>query len=423
MNYQKISKKHYNLHIIQTDRFKTITVKVNLKRKLVKEEITKRNMLINALFESTEHYPTKRLLEIQTEELYELSYRGVNYASGKFAVLNFDMTFINPKYTEENMDDESFAFLEELIFHPHIAKQEFAKDNYDMAYNIMHDYLVTLKEDVRSYSQIRMLEEMDDSIISYRSSGYMEDLEKLTSKDLYNYYLDVIQNDAVDIFVIGDVDIDRVSKLVEKHLPFKTNLKNKESHFYTHDYVGDEIKFVSEKVPKEQSTLVLGFKLDDISDYEKRYVLNVYNYILGGSTESNLFRVVREEHSLCYYITSSGQPLLNIGIIKAGINADDYEETLSLIHQELNKMQLGEFDEAKIENAKTTYINSLTELEDNPDNILSLYIGMEYLKADDIETRKKKIKEVTKEQIVAIANKIHLNMIFLLEGSDTNEEE
>ena len=89
MEYTKLEKEHYNLHIIQTNRFKTINVKVNFKRKLVKEEITKRNMLVNALFESTANYPTKRLLEIKSEDLYDLSYHGSNYESGIYTILSF----------------------------------------------------------------------------------------------------------------------------------------------------------------------------------------------------------------------------------------------------------------------------------------------------------------------------------------------
>ncbi len=423
MEYTKLEKDHYNLHIIQTDRFKTINVKVNLKRKLIKEEITKRNMLVNALMESTEHYPTKRLLETRTEELYELSYRGVNYASGNFAVLCFEMQFLNPKYTEAKMYDESFAFLDELIFHPLVVKDAFAEENYDMAYNVMKDYLATLKENTRVYSQIRMLEEMDDSLISYRPSGYVEDLKKLNSRLLYEYYLDVIKNDVVDIFIIGDVDIHHMELMVDKYLPFITNKKTRDSHYFEHKYISDEIKFTTERVTKEQSTLVLGFKIEPLTDFEKRYVSNIYNYILGGSTESNLFRVVREEHSLCYYITSSVQSLLSIGVIKAGINANDYEETLSLINQELNKMKNGEFDDTKLANAKITYINSLIELEDSPDSIISLYTGKEYFGSDDIETRKKMINKVTKQDVVNMTDKIHLNMVFLLEGSDPDEQD
>ncbi len=422
MKYKKIEKNNYNLHIIKTNRFKTITVKVNFKRKLVKEEITKRNVLVNALFESTAKYPTRRLLEIKTEELYNLGYHGVNYASGKFTVFCFEMSFLNPKYTEKSMYDESFTFLRDLIYEPNVKNGAFVQENYELAYNTMHDYLKTLKEDTNLYSQIRMMEEMDDSLISYRHCGYLEDLDKINSESLYSYYKDIIENDAVDIFVIGDINPNEIEKLIDKYFSFSHNCKLNESHFYNHQTIEKEERFTKEKVDKEQSTLVLGLKIDPLTDFERKYALSIYNYLLGGSTESNLFKVVREENSLCYYITSSCQPLINLCIIKAGINAKDSNKTVDLIKKELKKIVQGDFDITKITNAKETYLNSLVELEDNPDNIISLYNGMEYLDADDIKTRKKKIKEVTKEDIIAIAKKVHLNTIFLLEGSDLDEK-
>ena len=423
MTYTKKEEKNYNVHIIKTDKFKTITVKVNFKRELKKEEITIRNLLINSLMEGTKKYPSKRLLEIKTEELYDLAYRAVNYATGKYTVISFDMTFINPKYTEDNYDEESFKFLAELIHSPNEKNGVIDKDNFSLSCNIMRDYLKTLPENPVLYSQMRMLEEMDDSIISYRNGGYIEDLEKINSKMLYEYYKDVINNDIVDIFVIGDIENDRVLELISKYIKLDNNKKSNDSHFYTHSVIEDKIKYVNEKVDKEQSTLVLGLKMDELTDFEKRYVLSIYNYILGGSTESNLFKTVREDNSLCYYITSSFQALLNIGIIRSGINSIDYEAAISLINKELNNMKEGKFDKDKIENAKVTYINGLSELEDNPDNIISLYAGIEYLKSDNIDVRKEKIKKVTYDDIVKLANKIHLTTIYLLEGSDTNEED
>ena len=183
------------------------------------------------------------------------------------------------------------------------------------------------------------------------------------------------------------------------------------------------MNIVSEKFDKEQSTLVVGFKIDKMTDFERRYVSTIYNYILGGSTESNLFKTVREENSLCYYITSSIQPLLNIGLIRAGINAKDFNKVEDLIYKELKKISEGVFDDNKINNAITTYISSLSDLEDNPRSIISLYAGIEYLKSDDIKTRKEKIVKVTKNDIINFSKKIHLSTIYLLEGNDDNEEE
>ena len=43
MTYKKIEHEHYNLHVIQTNKFKTIKIEVYFKRLLKKEDITKRN--------------------------------------------------------------------------------------------------------------------------------------------------------------------------------------------------------------------------------------------------------------------------------------------------------------------------------------------------------------------------------------------
>lgn len=422
MKYKKFETPNYNLHLIETDKFKTVTVKVNFKRELHKEEITKRNLLVNILLEGTKNYPSRRLLEIRTEELYDIGYRIMNYASGKCSIMSFEMSFINPTYTEDIMYDESFKFINELIFNPDISSNKFKNKNFKLACNISNDYFNTLKEDTNSYSQIRMLEEMDEEYVSYRSCGYKEDLKNIDEKKLYDYYKDVINNDIVDIFIIGNISITKSLDLVEKYLKFKTNKRKKLEHFYKRDKVTDDIKVVSDKINKEQSTLVLGLRYDNLDDYFARYVLMVYNYILGGSTESNLFKTVREENSLCYYITSQSQPILNIGLIKSGINADSYDKVIALIHQELENMKNGNFDDNKIENAKITYINSLKELEDNQDSIISFYEGMEYLDSDNIEDRIKKIKRVSREDIIELAKKVHLNVIYLLEGTNKDEE-
>ena len=94
----------------------------------------------------------------------------------------------------------------------------------------------------------------------------------------------------------------------EKFKGIRTIKKPSESHFVTfkkHRLVPQTIK---EKLHINQSKLVLGLKIDKMTDFELRYVLSVYSYILGGGPDSKLFKNVREKNSLCYYISS--QPFL-----------------------------------------------------------------------------------------------------------------
>ena len=47
---------------------------------------------------------------------------------------------------------------------------------------------------------------------------------------------------------------------------------------------------------------------------------------------------------------------------------------------------------------------------------------IEYLKSDDIDTRIKKINRVTRKSVMKLANKIHLDTIYLLEGALEDEQ-
>ena len=67
MEYQKYDFDTYRLHIIKTDKFKTINIKINFKRILKKEERTIRNLISQIMLCSSKKYPTKRDLEIESE--------------------------------------------------------------------------------------------------------------------------------------------------------------------------------------------------------------------------------------------------------------------------------------------------------------------------------------------------------------------
>ena len=428
MKYKKTSTYSYNLHVIKTDKFKTVTVKINFKRKLIKEEITSRNMIINMLCDSTKDYPTKRHMAIATEDLYDLYYRGMNYISGRYNIMGFDVTFLNEEYTEKGMLDKSIKFLADLVFKPNVEKKGnvmyFKEENFNLAYNLLKDNIISSKENPDTYSKIRMLENMEpNSYTSYRSSGYMEDLEKLDNKKLYKYYESILNSDIIDIFVIGDVNERYIKKVVEDtFLGLKTFKRKSESHFIRPKKARFRAKTVKEKQNINQSKLVLGYKIDKMTDFELRYVLNVYSYILGGGPDSKLFKTVREKNSLCYSISSVGQPLNSILLVNAGINKKDFKQAVSLIKREVYNMKKGKFTDEDIIKAKITYINSLKEIEDNPDSLLSLYAGIEYLNSDDLDTRFTKINKVTHKDVVKLSSKIHLDTIYLLEGEADEEK-
>ena len=59
MEYIKKDLASYNLHIIKTDKFKTVNVRVVFHSPIVKEEITIRNILCDMFMQSSKNYDSK----------------------------------------------------------------------------------------------------------------------------------------------------------------------------------------------------------------------------------------------------------------------------------------------------------------------------------------------------------------------------
>lgn len=416
MEYKKIKKKNYNLHIIKTDCFKTLTIKIYFRNGFKKEEAVLVNMLTKFLVYSTDTYPTKRDIIFKCQDLYAAEvYTGANRIGKKDAV-SFTLSILNEKYTEKGMIDESIKFLHDVIYHPNFNKEEYYEAAFKYLYNQYERNLINLKENKSSYSIMRLVEELKDgNRYNYRSVGYLEDLEKITKKKLMDFYDKVINTSIVDVYVLGDINED-IGNVIDRYFSFpKVNRENFDC-VINHSKMPKKVRVVKEKDNNSQSKLAIACKIKKLDDFERNYVSNIYNLILGGSSESKFFQIIREKNSLAYYANSNINKIDNLMIIKAGISRDNYGKVVRLIKKLMKDMTLGKFDDEDIDVAKEDYISMLNEYEDNPESIISTYTASEIFNIGNIEERKKEILKVTKEDVIKFSKKVYMDLIFLLEG-------
>lgn len=417
MEYKKIDMTAFNLHLIKTDRFKTINIRVCLRDNINKDEITLRNMLTSFLTYSTDTYPTKRDMVLKAQDLYGVNVYTKSYRSGRFNMINFCMSLLNEKYTEKGMLEESVKFLSDVIFNPNFYKEEEFNHAYKFLYDNMESSMRGIKENPTTYSVIRMLEEMDkDMPYSYREFGYLDDLEKLNKEDLISYYEKILNSSLVDVYVIGNINENEMVELFKKYFNFTTYKRPKESQLIQHDSLSTKSKTVKEQEDSNQSKLSIGCKIGSLTEFERNYVLTIYNMILGGNSESKFFQIIREKHSLAYYVYSSLNKLDSLMIIKAGISKENFNTTIKLIKKLMKEMEEGNFTDENINVVKESYISLLKEIEDNENAIIETYLAKDVLNLGDIEERKKEIMKVTKEDIIKVAKKVKIDTIFLLEG-------
>lgn len=407
----------YKLHLINTDKFKTITIKVLFHTPIKKEEITKRVLVTNLLLQSSKKYDSRRKLTIESEDLYSAEIGIGNQRLGNYITTSFNLQVLMDKYTEENNLEKSILFLNEIIFNPDVDNKSFKKEKVDF---VKHDLMVKLnsiKETPSGYASIKLGEMFDSkSPFSYRIIGYIDDIDKIDEYNLYESYLEMINNDYVDIFVVGDFDNKEMLTLIKKYFKFKKIKKPKKSYILKNRNPRLKRYFSKEEIDNSQSILAIANPVYRLTKYERDYALPLGNLIFGGGADSKLFKDVREANSLCYTIRSWFNKIDNMIIIKAGIDKVNYTKVINIISKKLDEMKKGKFSEDDINSVKQELINGLESLDEDENAIINDVISSEILDLDDVKTRIETIKKVKKSDIVKAFRKVHMDTVFLLEG-------
>ena len=177
-----------------------------------------------------------------------------------------------------------------------------------------------------------------------------------------------------------------------------------------------EEKIVNESMEVTQGKLVLGLNLN-IDNNDEKYIALMYNSIFGGSANSKLFQNVREKAHLAYVASSNYYRFKNIVIVNSGIEISNYEKALELIKKQIEEMKEGKFTEEEIENGKKGIIAAIKTISDEQDTGVTYYFGQE-LSGTNVSEEEyiKKIENITKEDIINVANKVKINTIYFLKN-------
>ena len=409
-------KEGIRLHKIKTNKYKTNLMSVFLTSKLSREDITKKALILTVLRRGTNNLKTQEEISKKLEELYGASFDcGIDKLGDKH-VLKFYVESLNEQYLYQKEDilSQSLNILFDIVFNPLLENGVFKQEYIDEEKQNLRIIIEGQKDNKAAYATQRCIEEMyKEKPYGLYKYGYVEDLEKIDSKNLYEAYLNLIKTCKIDIFVSGNFDEKTLEEKVKSNQqisklePRKVEYLDEESESSN----TQEENVVRENMQISQGKLNIG--LDVLSD--NKSAVSVYNAILGGGANSKLFQNVREKASLAYSAGSIYIKPKSKIIIKTGIEHKNYEKALQIIKEQIDDMKNGKFSDEDIQHAKELIIASFKAMQDEQDSEISFYFGREIQKeSKDIDKQIKEVSEVTKQNIVDVANKIKINTIFFL---------
>ena len=418
MEHKIIDKNKYIINLIKTNRFKTIVVRLTFINNFSEEFIINVPILQKLLVTKSKKYNTNVKLVKELEKLYLPNISSSSNLYGNYFLMNFSLELINPKYTEHSMYDKSFKIFSELLLKPVADEYGFDKN----IFNIDKKTVISSIERAGENGTILAENIYDKNMFkgtNYEFTTYnmLDKIKKVNNKKLYNFYKEILNNSKVIITVLGDFDENIIVKNIER-LMNKIKTNNKLGDLRLKEIPTKKVNVIKLEKDFYQSTLLVGYKFYNLTDYEKHYVLPIYNMILGSMNNSILFVNVREKNSLCYSVISYIHKMVPALTIECGISSRNYEKALNVIKKSVKLMSNKNEIEKLYKNAINTVNLSLNDIYDNASRIIDSYVYREFDNKDSIEEKREKYNNVTVKDIIFLNKKMKLNTILFMEGKD-----
>ena len=246
------------LHKINTKKFKTNLLAINLTTKHDRTNITKNALILSILKRGTSTLKTQEAINIKLEELYGAEFNCGIDKLGNDSIFKFYIESLNDNFTykKENVLRESVNTLFEIIFNPLIENDRFNEEYFNSEKENLRQIIRARKDNKGLYAYTRCIEEMyKEEPYGLYTYGYEEDLDKITNEDLYKTYLENLKNCKIDIFVSGEFsETSKIDQIVidniKKELTIYSDytIENSDSFIVNLKALEDEMLLIDLKV-------------------------------------------------------------------------------------------------------------------------------------------------------------------------------
>ncbi len=211
----------------------------------------------------------------------------------------------------------------------------------------------------------------------------IESVSSLTLQDVRDYYKKVFRPDLTAVVIVGKITPAKARSVMEKY-------------FGSWKAVGTKPELLLPPVPaskpsctfvpdatRVQEEVTLAETIGAPRSYPDFYALNLGNRVLGGSTcTTRLYRDLREESGLVYYVSSSLRirKTRSTYQVRYGCSTPDVAKVRSIVERNLIAMQTSPVSEGELARAKALLLRQMSLAESSVDGIAA---GLAYRAAHD----------------------------------------
>ncbi|HCO74130.1 MAG TPA: peptidase M16 [Clostridium sp.] len=295
------------------------------------------------------------------------------------AYTDYMSTVFNTTTLNEELD-VSLELISDLLQHPTFLEEHIEKER-----GVILAELRSGKDDVEDLS-FQKINDMafTHSPLKVDVIGKEEIVKSISREDLIRYYNNHYVSNNTVITVVSSYEHEYVIELVKKYF---SQWKRKEVNKPTLNFEKNKDKIkITHRDNMEQSTIIYLYTFNDLTKKEE-LALRILNHKFGESSNSILFRELREDRGLAYDIYTSLDLTNNLKTlyIYAAVAPEDVDATIETINNCIEKIkeEIIVFDGNTINLMKKVFKTAIAStLEDSTD--LGNYVVHQAMEEDNL---------------------------------------
>jgi Zn-dependent peptidase, putative len=410
--------KGVHLHFIQSEKFKTNKIKVRFSAPMSEKTIAGRVLTASMLETSNALYPTSQAFREKLANLYGANYSTSLSRRGLVHYLDINLSFVRDQFlSRKNMlADEILDFLKASLFFPLSNGQAFDTKTFEIE---KRNVLTDLEAEIENhfYHAHRELNNLFYDLPEMRIPrvGTIELVEKETAETSFAAFQQMLNQDQIDFFFIGDFNEIAVREKIQE---FQFSEREQPLQLSYQQNYSNITREKLEQRDVHQSIVELAYHFSSQYGDSGHLPLIVLNGLLGGFAHSKLFVNVREKESLAYTISSNFDIFSGLMRIYAGIDRANRTKTVALINRQILDLKRGHFTDEELEQTKNMLKNSILLAQDRQNTLIeraymSSVLGKKFL---SLEAWLKALENVSKADLIEAAQQLKLQAIYFMEG-------
>lgn len=404
-----------SLHLLPMENYKTTFVGVFLYWPLG-SDVSTTALIPHVLQRGTVTYPTARELRARLAELYGTQFGIGVIKRGENLILQVKIQLVNDKYIPGQFSvlEETLDILREVLLYPHTEQGQFVSRYVEGEKRNIQARIKSLLNDKGRFAFHRCLQHLcPERGYSMNKYGDLKQVEAVDVDSLWQQYQRLLGAAAADIYVCGNYKHNRVVDAIQDRFTWPRSQGGDLEKISTLEQ--KEHKVIHEKMDINQGKLVMALGSDITQSSDLYPALILYNGILGGYPHAKLFQNVREKRNLAYYIGSSLDSIMGLQFISAGIDAKSFQETTTVVAQQLEDMRQGKINEQELEWTRSSIKTGLLQMYDDLGEQVALAVdgrisGRQWSIPDLIE----KIDALGSQEVAQVAKAMHLQTTYFL---------